>query len=102
MSAAFILVLEALYMALGFLVRSVVGKMFLYFGLFFVTSEFVPLLFSGASSLLPGTSSISSGMSGLPAGIWYFLDLFKIDVGLPIVLSAWATRFVIRRIPIIG
>jgi Protein of unknown function (DUF2523) len=102
MGALFMLVLQSGYMVLGWLVRSVVGKMFLYFGLFFITSEFVPILFTGASSLLPGTSGISSGLSALPAGIWYFLDLFKIDVGLPIVLSAYATRFVIRRIPIIG
>jgi len=102
MGALFSLLLEGLYMLGGFLVRSVVGKLFLYFGLFFVVSEFVPILFSGSNSLLPSTSSISAAMSALPAGIWYILDLFRIDYGLPAVISAYATRFVIRRIPVIG
>jgi hypothetical protein len=102
MGALFSLFLEALYMALGFLCRSLIGKFFLYFGLFFVTTEFVPLLFSGAASLLPGTSAITNSLAGLPAGVWYFLELSRIDVGLPAIITAWATRFVIRRIPIIG
>ena len=102
MSAAFNLVLSALYTAVGFLVKSTIGKFFLFFGLFFVTTEFVPILFSGATSLLPGTTAITNALSGLPPGIWYFLELMRIDIGLPAIISAWATRFVIRRIPIIG
>jgi hypothetical protein len=102
MSAAFNLVLSALYKLGGFLVTSVVAKFLLFFGLFFVTTEFVPILFSGASSLLPATTSITNALAGLPAGVWYFLELMRIDIGLPSVISAWATRFVIRRIPLIG
>jgi Protein of unknown function (DUF2523) len=102
MSAAFNLVLSALYTVTGFLIKSTIAKFFLFFGLFFVTTEFVPILFTGAASLLPGTSAITNALGGLPAGIWYFLELMRIDIGLPSVISAWATRFVIRRIPIIG
>jgi hypothetical protein len=34
--------------------------------------------------------------------VWYFLDLFNVTAGIPLLLSAWVTRFIIRRMPVIG
>lgn len=89
---------SALNVALGFLIRSVIVKFAVFFGLFFVTTGFVSLL----APLLPNGSALSSALGGLPSGVWYFLDLFNVSAGIPILLSAWASRFIIRRIPIIG
>lgn len=90
--------LSALNAVLGFVLRSVIVKFVLYFGLFFVTSEFIALLIPR----LPDGSALTSALSGIPASVWYFLDLFNVSAGIPILLSAWATRFIIRRIPLIG
>lgn len=49
-----------------------------------------------------GTSGLSSAFSGLPAGIWYFIDLARLDFGVPWVLSAFVARFLVRRLPVIG
>lgn len=92
------IVLSALNVAVGFILRSVVVKFVVFFGLFFVTTEFVSVL----SSLLPDSSSVAGALVGIPAGVWYFLDLFNVTAGIPLLLSAWATRFIIRRIPVIG
>lgn len=49
-----------------------------------------------------GTSALSSAFGGLPAGIWYFIDLARLDFGIPWVLSAFVARFLVRRLPVIG
>lgn len=94
----FAILVSALNTALAFVFRSVLVKFVLYFGLFFVTTEFVQLI----TYLLPTAQNLQGVMLGIPAGVWYFLDLFNVSMGLPAILSAFATRFIIRRIPIIG
>ena len=94
----FAILFSAINTALAFIFRSLIVKFVLYFGLFFVTTEFISVI----SNLLPNGSALSGALSGIPAAVWYFLDLFNISAGIPIVLAAYVTRFVIRRIPIIG
>lgn len=92
------IVLSALNAALGWVFRSVLVKFVVYFALYFVTVEFTQIMIT----LLPAASSINGAFAGITASVWYFLDLFAFSQGLPIVLSAIATRFIIRRIPVIG
>lgn len=94
------ILLSAFNSVLAFVLRSVLVKFVVFFGLFFVTTEFVQVLTS--SGLLPSASSLSGVMGGVPAGVWYFLDLFSFSTGFSALISAWVTRFIIRRIPIIG
>jgi hypothetical protein len=49
-----------------------------------------------------GVSALTNAFNGLPAGIWYFIDLARLDFGIPLVLSAFIARFLIRRLPVIG
>ncbi|AKU20993.1 DUF2523 family protein [Massilia sp. NR 4-1] len=92
------IMLSALFSALGFLLRSVIVKFFAFFALFFITTEFVELLVP----MLPGASSLTSAFAAQAPGVWYFIDLFRVDVGITACLSAFVTRFIIRRIPVIG
>lgn len=92
------ILISAFNAVLGWVFKSVIVKFAVFFGLYFVTVEFTQILVT----LLPGTAGITSAMGGLTAGTWYFLDLFAFSQGLPMVLSAVATRFIIRRIPVIG
>jgi len=89
------IVLSALNAVLAFLVRSILVKFVVYFALFFVTTEFIAVI----SDILPTGSDLSSALGGVPADVWYFVDLFNVSAGIPILLSAWVTRFIIRRIP---
>lgn len=93
------IVLSALTSVLTWLVRSVLIKFVFFFGLFFVTTEFMKVI---DPALLPNIVAVDGALASLPASMAYFMDLFKVYTGLSMVLSALATRFIIRRIPIIG
>ena len=90
--------LSALNSVLAWVFRSLLVKFVIFFALYFITTEFVSLIVN----LLPDGSSINSTLAGIGSATWYFLDTFKIDSGISAVVSAYATRFIIRRIPVIG
>jgi len=92
------IVLSALNVVLAFLVRSVLVKFAVYFALFFVTTEFIGVI----TSILPTGDSLSQAFGAIPTDVWFFLDFFNVSAAVPLLLSAWVTRFIIRRIPIIG
>ncbi|OCG70670.1 DUF2523 domain-containing protein [Gilliamella sp. Occ3-1] len=79
-------------------VRSVLVKFLIMFALFFVMSEFIPVLVK----LLPSSTNLKDLFVLLPDSVWYFLNYFKVPTGITMVISALLTRFLIRRIPIIG
>lgn len=93
-----VLLLAAVNTALSFIFRSILIKFVVFFALFFIVTEFVALLIP----LLPNASRVSGALGGIPSSVWYFLDLFNVSAGIPILLSAYVTRFIIRRIPVIG
>jgi hypothetical protein len=94
----FKILLSALNTGLAFVFRSLLVKFGIFFALYFVTTGFVGLI----SGLLPSASSINSALGGIATSTWYFLDAFSLNIGLPAICSAYATRFIIRRIPVIG
>lgn len=92
------ILLSALNSVLAWVFRSLLVKFVLFFALYFITSEFVGFIVA----LLPGTGAVDSALSGISTATWYFLDVFQIQTGIAMVVSAYATRFVIRRLPILG
>ncbi|HGU6004181.1 TPA: DUF2523 family protein [Escherichia coli] len=46
--------------------------------------------------------NLSSLFANLSDGFWYFINLSKLPQGISMIISAMATRFIIRRIPVIG
>ena len=52
---------------------------------------------------VPGWLSDAPAVVGaVPPGVAFFLQAFAIPDGLSIILGAYALRFIIRRIPLIG
>lgn len=92
------IILSAINAALAFFVKSVVLKGIVLLILFSITTTFIPLLIS----LLPNTSGLSNALSFITCEMWYWLEPFQFGNGLAIVLNAYALRFIIRRIPVIG
>lgn len=43
-----------------------------------------------------------NAFSSLPPQVVFAFDVMQFDVGLPMILTAYGLRFLIRRIPIIG
>ncbi|ENX5420922.1 MULTISPECIES: DUF2523 family protein [Morganellaceae] len=92
------LIVSAFNFLLGFVLRTLVIKFVVFSALFLIVSEFVPVILN----LLPASSNLPDLINQLPNSVWYFMNLFAVITGLKIVISAFLTRFIIRRIPIIG
>ncbi|CAD5751119.1 DUF2523 domain-containing protein [Escherichia coli] len=94
----FSVLLSSLFSLFKFLLRGVVFKFILFWGLYFVVHEFIAVV----SSWLPQSSDLEQLFSMLPDSAWYFLDLFQVSYGLSVVISALLVRFFIRRVPFVG
>ncbi|WP_417794766.1 DUF2523 family protein [Terasakiella pusilla] len=51
---------------------------------------------------LSGVTQIGETLGSLPADIGYYMGVFQLQVGIPMILTAALVRFTIRRLPIIG
>lgn len=85
----------------GFAFREVVIKFLVLTAIFVVVADLMPFVLG---KVLPfaNVTSLNALFSQIPPGVWYFIDFFRIDVGLPLLISAWVARFLIRRTPVIG
>lgn len=84
---------------LSYLLSTVVFKFALFLLIFLAVTEIIPILIE---VFLPDNVDISSLLSDIPSDVAYMIAFFKIDVGIKSMLSAYASRFLIRRIPFIG
>ncbi|HBU30450.1 MAG TPA: DUF2523 domain-containing protein [Thiobacillus sp.] len=94
----FAILASAVNLALGFLVRGVIVKFGVMFAAWYLALELV----SALVSYVPSVSALSDAMAAFPPMLWYMLELVRVDFGIPLMLSAMSTRFLIRRIPFIG
>lgn len=94
------IVLSALNAAIGPLLTAVFIK-----GLIFTALAAVVLfVIAGltAAGILPDVNAVLSSMGSLPSFTLYILQLFRVDLAVPLCFSAVSTRFIIRRIPFFG
>lgn len=73
-------------------------KFLILVGLALIFDVLLDILFS----FLPAWLNPQNILSQIPDGMGYFLNLAALDIGFPLMMSAVATRFLIRRIPFIG
>ncbi len=92
------ILVSALNFILGFALRGIVVKFLIAFALFYG----VVLIAENLIEFLPNISVVASAMNGVPPGVWWFLDVFQVGQGIPMVVAAYVSRFTIRRLPLIG
>lgn len=90
-----------LWSVVTWIFNNLIVKFLVMGAIFYAVAELTPRVLELISPFI-GTAGLSSAFGGLPAGVWFFLDFFALDVGLPLILSAYMSRFLIRRIPVIG
>lgn len=83
---------------LGFVLRLSPIKFVFMIGIYLIFTFLLDIVWS----LLPNWFGLNGLLNNLPSGIWFFLDLIAFDIGGPLIIGAWTTRFLIRRIPFIG
>lgn len=94
------ILVSAFNVALGWLVRGVVIKFVILSALYFVVTWIAEGVLSKLDiSPLTGLQSL---LDSMPTGLLYLMGVFRFDVGLPLLLGAMLTAFLIRRLPIIG
>lgn len=90
-----------LWSVVTWLFRSVILQFVVMGTVLVIVTQLMPIVMGHIVTFInPG--GFNGLFAGLSAGTWYFLDLFAFDVGLPLVISAYVSRFLIRRIPFIG
>jgi hypothetical protein len=102
-AALFGILVSAFNSIFGFVLRAATIKFILFTVLYLAIREIIPILQN--AGMLPGAEqagSLNNALLGIPSGVWYFLDLMNFPTGLRLVVSAYVTRFIIRRIPLIG
>jgi hypothetical protein len=81
--------------------RAVVVKFVVLVAVFALVNTLLPLAINYLAPFVSG-AQLSSVFGGLDPGIWFFLDFFNLSYGIPLILSAYIARFMIRRLPIVG
>ena len=92
------ILVSAFYSVLTWLFTQVVIKFAVLTALFVLVAELVKVLVT----LLPSAASLSPAFAGIDSGTAFFMNAFAIPTGVSLILAAYATRFIIRRIPVIG
>ena len=96
-----IIILSLFCVLLGFVFIGIVANFFVFFSLFYITTEFIPvvIVLFIPDNLIPDLNSL---FGYLPSSMWYFLNLIEFPFGVSLFISALLARFIIRRLPIIG
>jgi hypothetical protein len=81
--------------------RGVVVKFVILTGIFGLMAIVIPYAITLIAPHI-GVAGLTNTFAVIPSGVWWVLDLFNLAYGMPIVISAYVTRFLIRRLPLIG
>lgn len=94
------ILVSAFNFVLGWIFRGVVIKFVILTAIYYVVTWIAEAVLSQLDiSPLTGLQTV---VNAIPEGVLYFMGLFRVDVGLPLILGAMLTAFIIRRLPIIG
>jgi hypothetical protein len=97
---AFPWVAPLLTSAVGFFVRKSVVSFLVITSLYVLIEFLTPVVLRLAGSYF--STSVPQIVNAIPADMYWFISAFKIDYGIKVIVSAYATRFLIRRIPFVG
>lgn len=91
---------SALAAAFNWLVRGVVVKFVVFSALAYIVGYIIEFMLTKVD--FAGIAGIGTLVSALPSGLLYYVGVFKLDVGIPMIIAAYVIRFGIRRLPIVG
>jgi len=87
--------------ALSWVFRLALIKFVVMTGIFVAVWMLWPILLGWLPAWF-GVGAITNSLQGIPSGVWWFMSMFRVDLGLEMVVTAFTTRFLIRRLPVIG
>jgi hypothetical protein len=90
-----------LWPIISWLLRTVVIKFVVLAGIVGAVSFLVPIAINYIGNFT-STTGLTAAFAALPDGVQFMALYFRIDYGLPLLISATVARFLIRRLPVIG
>ena len=81
--------------------RDIVIKFLVFSAIFALVALLVPYAVQYLGGFI-SKGGLENSFSQIGPGVWWFLDCFNITSGLPLIISAYVSRFMIRRLPVIG
>ena len=90
-----------LYTIVVWIIRQVVIKFVVIGAVYALLVLLVPMVVGYVTPFI-GTGSLNSLFAAIPDSVYFFLYFFRLDVGLPLTISAFIASFLIRRLPLIG
>jgi hypothetical protein len=97
----FQIIIAAVWTAISFLFRTVVIKFVIFTAMFVLLTELMPIVLR-LLNIQDFNANLHNSLTHIPSSVWYFLNAFRFDLGVPLILSAYASRFIIRRLPFVG
>lgn len=82
-------------------VRDVLVKFIVLAAVYALLTMFLPIIFQWIAPYIK-VGNLTSAFSSVPSGVWWLLDILRLDIGVPALISAWVVRFYIRRVPMVG
>ncbi len=90
-----------LYAVVVWVLRQVVVKFVVIGAVYALLVILVPMAVGYVTPFI-GVNSLTSLFNQVPDSVYFFFYFFRLDVGLPLVISAFIAGFLIRRLPLIG
>ena len=87
--------------ALSWVFRTIIVKFVVIGALFWLLTYLVPLVIGYITPFI-GTENLTALFNAVPDGLFWFLLALRFDVGIPLLISAYVGRFLIRRLPFVG
>lgn len=92
---------QILFIVASWIVREIVVKFLVIAAIYSVLVLLVPMVVGFITPYI-STAGLNSAFAAVPDGVYFFFYYMRLDVGLPLEISACVAVFLIRRLPVVG
>jgi hypothetical protein len=92
---------QIFFIIVSWIVREVVVKFLIIAAIYAALVLLVPMVVGFITPYI-STAGLNSAFGAVPDGVYFFFYYMRLDVGLPLLISASIASFLIRRLPVVG